>query len=217
MKKIKIYIISLFLEALLFFVFRTNKWHVSGLDKLQRATENNRPIMLCSWHARFLYAVYFFKKYKTPNLWAVSSTHEDSQIMAHFLNRSSIGLIRGSSTRGWDNVIKKMLVIFKQSNSIIAITNDGPKGPAQKAKLGSYKIAVKSNAQIISISCNSTKYWEARSWDKLRLPKPFGEIYIDFSDPMDVKDDIKKIDSADDLTLYLNNHLEKLDEKIACN
>ena len=71
--------------------------------------------------------------------------------------------------------------------------------------------------QIISISCNSTKYWEARSWDKLRLPKPFGKIYIDFSDPMDVKDDVKKIDSADDLTLYLNNHLEKLDEKIVCN
>jgi len=120
MKKIKIYIMSLFLEVVLFFVFRTNKWHVTGLDNLQRATKNKRPIMLCSWHARFLYAVYFFKKYKTPNLWAVSSTHEDSQIMAHFLSRSSIGLIRGSSTRGWDNVIKKMLAIFKKNNSIFS-------------------------------------------------------------------------------------------------
>ncbi len=206
---------SLFVEVIFFFIFRTNKWHVSGLENLQRAAKNKRPIMLCSWHARFLYAVYFFKKYKTPNLWAVSSTHEDSQIMAHFLNRSSIGLIRGSSTRGWDNVIKKMLAIFKKNDSIIAITNDGPKGPPQRAKLGSYKIAVRSNAQIIAISCNSTKYWEARSWDKLRLPKPFGEIYIDFSEPMDVEDGARKIDSADDLTVYLNKHLEKLDEKIA--
>ena len=205
---------SLFLEVILFFVFRTNKWHVSGLDNLQRAIKNKRPIMLCSWHARFLYAVYFFKTHKTPNLWAVSSTHEDSQIMAHFLNRSSIGLIRGSSTRGWDNVIKKMLAIFKKNNSIIAITNDGPKGPPQKAKLGSYKIAVRSNAQIIAISCNSTKYWEARSWDKLRLPKPFGEIYIDFAKPMDIEDDARKVDSADDLTVYLNKYLEKLDAKI---
>ena len=215
MKKIKLYILSLLLEAILFIVFRTNRWHVSGLDKLQRAIERNRPIMLCSWHARFLYAVYFFKKDKTSNLWAVSSTHEDSQIMAHFLNRSSIGLIKGSSTRGWDNVIKKMLRVFKKTNSIIAITNDGPKGPAREAKLGSYKIAVKSDAQIIAISCNSTRYWEARSWDKLRLPKPFGEIYIDFSDPMDVKGGVKNIDTADDLTVFLNNHLDKLDRNIS--
>ena len=94
--------------------------------------------------------------------------------MAHFLNRSSIGLIKGSSTRGWDNVIKKMLRLFKSNHSIIAITNDGPKGPPKKAKLGSYKIALKANAQIIAISCNSTSYWEAKSWDRLRLPKPFG-------------------------------------------
>ena len=135
--------------------------------------------------------------------------------MAHFLNRSSIGLIKGSSTRGWDNVIKKMLRVFKKTNSIIAITNDGPKGPAREAKLGSYKIAVKSDAQIIAISCNSTRYWEARSWDKLRLPKPFGEIYIDFSDPMDVKGGVKNIDTADDLTVFLNNHLDKLDRNIS--
>ena len=74
-----------------------------------------------------------------------------------------------------------MLKIFKKTDSIIAITNDGPKGPSRKAKLGSYKIALRSDAQIIAMSCNSTTYWEAGSWDRLRLPRPFGNIYIDFS------------------------------------
>ena len=214
MKKIKLYILSVLMELVFFIIFKTSRWHISGLDRLQRAVENDRPILLCSWHARFVYAVYFFKKHKTSNLWAVSSTHEDSQIMAHFLNRASIGLIRGSSTRGWDNVIKQMLKIFKKTDSIIAITNDGPKGPAREAKLGSYKIALRSDAQIIAMSCNSTTYWEAGSWDRLRLPKPFGNIYIDFSDPMEIDGSIKDVDSADDLTAFLNYHLEKLDEKV---
>jgi lysophospholipid acyltransferase (LPLAT)-like uncharacterized protein len=214
MKKIKLYILSIFMQWFLFIIFRTNKWHIKGMDKFERAINNNKPIMLCSWHARFLYAVYFFKKYKTQNIWAVSSTHEDSQIMAYFLKRASIKLIKGSSTRGWESVIKNMLKIFKNSSSIIAITNDGPKGPERSAKLGSYKIALKTGAQIISISCGSTKYWEIPSWDKLRLPKPFGEVYVEFSDPMEINKNACDINNADDLTLFLNNHLDALDNTI---
>ena len=214
MKRIKLYILSILLQWLLFVLFRTNTWHIKGLDKFERAINNDKPIMLCSWHARFLYAVYFFKKYKIQNIWAVSSTHEDSQIMAYFLKRAHIKLIKGSSTRGWENVIKKMFRVFKNSSSIIAITNDGPKGPERQAKLGSYKIALKTGAQIIAISCGSTKYWEMKSWDKLRLPKPFGKIYVEFSNPMKINEAAYDVNSADDLTLFLNNHLNTLDNAI---
>jgi len=214
MKKIKLYILSIFVQGVLFVLFRTNRWELRGLDLFQKAIDSKQPIMLCSWHARFLYAVYFFKKYQTQNIWAVSSTHEDSQIMAYFLKRASINLIKGSSTRGWDNVIKNMFRVFKNPNSIIAITNDGPKGPPRKAKLGSYKIALKADAQIIAISCGSTKYWEAKSWDRLRLPKPFGKIYIEFSNPMPIKQTMADINSADDLTVFLNQHLDALDNQI---
>ena len=144
MQKIKLYIFSLLLQIFLFIIFRTNKWVVTGLEDFKKSMESNQSIMLCSWHERFLYAVYFLKKYKINNVWAVSSTHPDSQIMAYFLQRSSFRLIKGSSTRGWENVIKQMLRVFRESNSIIAITNDGPKGPPKVAKLGAYKIAIKS-------------------------------------------------------------------------
>ena len=73
---------------------------------------------------------------------------------------------------------------------------------------------MKTGAQIIAISCNSTRFWEARSWDGLRLPKPFGKIYVDFSDPMDVKEAVNNIDNADALTIFLDDHLNQLDESI---
>ena len=212
MKKISLYILSFVLQIILYVIFRTNKWKIIGEEKFYNAIKTNKPIFLCTWHARFLYAIYFLKIKKTKNLWAISSTHSDSQIMAYFLNRSSFNLIRGSSTRGWDNVIKKMLKIFKDSSSIIAITNDGPRGPAQIAKYGSYKIAKKSNAQIISLFGGSTKFWEIKSWDKLRIPKPFGTIYMEFSETMKYDNDHNE--SAIMLTHFLNNNLEELDKKI---
>ena len=214
MSKIKIFLLSLLLHPILFILFRTNKWIIRGGEKLNNAMNSNASIMLCSWHERFLYAVYFLKKYKIKNVWAVSSTHQDSQIMARFLTRSSFNLIKGSSTRGWENVIKQMLKIFKESNSIIAITNDGPKGPPKQAKFGSYKIAIKSKAQIIAISCASTKFWTIQSWDRLRIPKPFGEIYIEFSKPMIINENIHDTTDANELTSFLNNHLKALDDKI---
>ena len=214
MNQIKIFLLSLLLHPVLFVLFRTNKWIIGGSNNLNDAMKFNSSIMLCSWHERFLYAVYFLKKYKIKNVWAVSSTHQDSQIMARFLTRSSFSLIKGSSTRGWDNVIKQMFKIFKESNSIIAITNDGPKGPPKQAKFGSYKIAIKSKAQIIAISCTSTKFWEIKSWDRLRIPKPFGEIHIEFSKPMSINKNIHDTTDASGLTSFLNSHLKALDDKI---
>ena len=196
----------------LFFVFRTSKWVIINENCFKKAKQNKQPILLCNWHARFLSAVYYLKLQKSSNIWAISSTHQDSEAMAYFLKRSNFNLIRGSSTRGWDNVIKKMIRLFKNYNNIIAITNDGPKGPPRIAKVGSYKIAKRYGAQIITISCASNKYWQLKSWDSLQIPKPFSTIYVKFSDPLNYSED--KEDNADLLTNFINMNLNNLDKYI---
>ena len=212
-KKIYLFCVSLFLEFFLFIIFKSNKIIINGEENLLTAYKNDSPVVLCSWHCRFLYAIYFMKHFK-HEITAISSTHEDSEIMAHILRRSKFKLIRGSSTRGWDNVIRKMIESLKTNSTIIAITNDGPKGPPREAKLGSYKIALQSNAQIITISSTSTKFWEVNSWDKLRIPKPFGTVYINISKPLNTNEDYKKIKDAKTLSQYLNDNLNELDETI---
>ena len=107
-----------------------------------------------------------------------------------------------------------MLTILKNSQSIVAITNDGPKGPPRVAKLESYRTAIKSRAQIIAISCNSTKFWQARSWDRLHIPKPFGTIHINFSEPMEIKENVKDVKNTDRLNDFLNSELDQLDQSL---
>ena len=74
-----------------------------------------------------------------------------------------------------------MLCVFKNNMSIIAMTNDGPKGPPLVAKRGSIKAAIKSKSQIIAVTGEAEKYWSLPSWDKTIIPKPFSTIHIQFS------------------------------------
>ena len=99
------------------------------------------------------------------------------------------------------NVLKKKL---EDSNSIIAITNDGPKGPPRIAKPGSVKLAVKQNANMITMTATASKFFELKSWDKLRIPKPFGTIDLHISAPLPLDED--KINEVGDVE-YLSNFM----------
>ena len=79
MKKIKQYFLSLLVQFVLCVLFKTNKWVVCGEAKLENALKVDRPLFLSTWHSRFLYGAYFLKLKKLNDLWAISSTHQDSQ------------------------------------------------------------------------------------------------------------------------------------------
>ena len=173
--------------------------------------KNLRPIFLCCWHSRFILVSYYFKRIK-QRLWAVSSTHRDSEIMARVLVGWGFKLIRGSSTRGWSNVIKKLVELFKKSDSIIAITNDGPKGPPQIAKRGSTLLAYKHDAQILSVSAVPSSFWTLKTWDSAIIPKPFSTIHVRFGDCfVGFK---KENAEVKEISEYINYNFNLLNEKL---
>ena len=178
--KIKIIFFSALLKLILNSIFITCRWKVVGLESFNNAIKKNKPILLCSWHEHLLCVARYFKN-NSLNLYGISSTHLDSEILAKILSSWKIKLIRGSSTRGWVSVLKKMLTVFKDPSSIIVLTNDGPKGPPKIAKEGSLSVAKKQGAQIVAISSYTNRSWRLNSWDKTLIPKPFSTIYINFS------------------------------------
>ena len=178
-QNLRIYFYYYFLKLLLFFVFLTCKWKVVGKDRLLNAVKKPQPVLLCLWHEQLVYVSRFFKN-SSLNFYGIISTHFDAEIFSRLLAAWNIKLIRGSSTRGWANVIKRMILVFKNPSSVVAVTNDGPKGPPKIAKEGSLSVAKKYNAQIISVAAKSSKYWRIGSWDKTFIPKPFSTIYLFF-------------------------------------
>ena len=167
-------------------IYKTNKFEVHGIEYFEKAKNKNQPILLCVWHGRMLYPIFYVIKNKI-NAWALASPHKDGALMGNILSKWGIKIIKGSSNKQSENAIQNMHKIFKSDNkAIIAITNDGPKGPRHQAKIKSLEIAKQYNAQIITISGDSTKKWIFNTWDKFYLPKPFGKIIINIAPVYDI-------------------------------
>ena len=209
-KKIKITLTSFFGQWLFQLLFKLNKIEVKGEENLINLINSGRPIMVCVWHGRLIFPSWYLRL-KTTNVHAIASRHTDAEIMARILQRWGYGLIRGSTRKGGKAVVQKMADVFKNAG-IIAVTNDGPKGPPRIAKAGSTGLALKYNVQIVTITGSATKFWQMKSWDRSMLPKPFGTIHIIVSPPLDISE---KPDTTDEevklLSDFMNQYQDEAD------
>ena len=186
-------------------LFFLNKVSIKGEKNLLKLIKSGDPVMLCVWHGRLIFPSWYLRHHTT--LYIISSRHPDSQLLAHVLNNWGYGLIRGSTNKGGVRVIKEMTNIFKDGG-IIAVTNDGPKGPARIAKSGSIALAIKNNVKIITVTGSATKYWQIKSWDRFMLPKPFGKIQIVVSAPLEITENPSTSEEEVQLLTNFINHFQ---------
>jgi hypothetical protein len=211
LKNLKNWLLKTILHVGLNSILVTCKWQTCNLEAFESAKKTKKPIFLCCWHSRFILIASYFKKIKLP-IWSVSSTHKDSEMMAGVLESWGLRLVRGSSTRGWNHVLKQLIKLFKQDSSIIAVTNDGPKGPPMVAKKGSVVLALKNKVQIIAVSGEVSRYWKLPSWDGTIIPKPFSTIYIQFAEPLNYYESLegREVEIISD---YISNNYNDLNNK----
>ena len=213
--KLKAFLLSLLGRWIFQLLFFLNKVSVTGEENLLNLIKSGKPIMLCVWHGRLLFPSWYIRHHTTLHI--ISSKHADSEILAHILRKWGYGLIRGSTNKGGMNVIKEMTKIFRKGG-MIAVTNDGPKGPARIAKSGSIGLAIKNNVKIISVTGSATKYWQVKSWDRFMLPKPFGKIQIVVSAPMDIPEQLstseEEVRFLSEFINYYQNKADRLTGKI---
>jgi hypothetical protein len=191
-------------------LFLLNKVKIHGEDNLLQLAKAGKPIMVCVWHGRLLFPSWYIRL-KMTNLHAIASRHSDAEIMARILKHWGYNLIRGSTRKGGKAVVQKMADVFK-NGGIVAVTNDGPKGPPKIAKAGSTGLAIKYNVNMITITGSATKYWQMKSWDKFMLPKPFGRIDILVAPPLQI--DIPPANNEEEIKLlsdYMNHYQDEVD------
>jgi len=205
MKNIKHYIYKVLTRIVINFVYRTVSISVSGERNILPYLTGNKPFLLCVWHGKMLFPIFYLKQ-KKLGVWAVASQHRDAQIMASFLKSWNHKIISGSSTRGGSQAIASMKAAFN-SNEAVAVTIDGPKGPPFVCKPGSLMTAKSSNVDVICVSGTSSSYWTASSWDRFTFPKPFSRVVINFSTPI-VPNQMP--DSPEESVRMVSDHLNQL-------
>lgn len=191
------------LPTILNLLVRTLKINIENEQSLQ--TENS---VLMFWHGKML-AGWWLRK--NQNCYAVVSQSKDGEILSRLLKKWNYQLIRGSSSKDSKEVMKEMVDILKNGYSL-AITPDGPRGPANKMKIGGLIAAVRSNRPIVLCGISYKKKRILNSWDRFELPKMFSDVRIKLSEPKLIPSGLSKED-YENIRQQLENELNALSKE----
>jgi lysophospholipid acyltransferase (LPLAT)-like uncharacterized protein len=104
------------------------------------------------------------------------------EIIARVVERFGLRTIRGSTTRG---AARALLGIVREleTGSEVAVTPDGPRGPARKFATGALIAAQRVGVPIVGIGIAADRAWRLKSWDSFMIPKPFSRVHIVYTSP----------------------------------
>lgn len=153
------------------FCTRTSTWQYEGMDDLKAALADG-PVLVMTWHSRS----------------AMGSIHWPSDVapLAALHNTSPIGRVTGAQQRAAG--LKPIKMSHKMSNVAasrailksvkggmsMALTGDGPKGPARALKDAPLEWARVTGIPIFCYAYSMARGRRLGSWDRMLLPKSFG-------------------------------------------
>ena len=154
--------------------------------------------VIASWHGDLLMQPFVYRKWrKIPKSVIMISEHFDGEIIAKIVAYFGLETIRGSTRRGAARVLMQAIKKVKKEGYDLGITPDGPKGPRYKVSEGIVIVSQKADKNIVLFNCVPSSYWQAASWDKFVIPKPFSHLEFYVSEPFKVTDlsmeDAKKV------------------------
>ncbi len=177
---------------------RTTRWRYEGMDELKDALAQG-PVLVLTWHSRSI----------------MGSMHWPSDVapLSTLYDKSPIGRVSGAvqrraglrpiemSSRDSNLVASRKILRRVKEGVSIAMTGDGPLGPARQLKDAPLEWARVTGMPIFCYAFSTTKGRRAKSWDKLLVPKTFGKgvcIFRRFD-----ADVPRKLDTADREALRL--------------
>jgi lysophospholipid acyltransferase (LPLAT)-like uncharacterized protein len=186
---------TMFIRAL------ASTWRVrfANPEVTQALGDKRQPFIYVLWHGELL-----------PLLWAhrgrgvaiMISEHSDGEIVARVAHRLGYRTVRGSTSRGAARALLSACREIENGNCL-AVTPDGPRGPARSVAPGAAIIAQRTNAPIVPVSATASSAWRLNSWDRFMIPRPFATITVGYGDPVHVSAASLR-DAADETRLVVD-------------
>jgi lysophospholipid acyltransferase (LPLAT)-like uncharacterized protein len=161
---------------------RTWRIRVVNGDYVRDLRQGKHAFIFALWHGHLLPLLWHHRQ---EGVLVLISEHRDGELVARAAQSLGYGLIRGSSTRGADRALIS-LVRELQAGHEVAITPDGPRGPARSFASGALVAAQRSDSFILPVSASADRAWRLRSWDRFMIPKPFARVTVAYGSPAKV-------------------------------
>jgi lysophospholipid acyltransferase (LPLAT)-like uncharacterized protein len=155
---------------------RTWRIRVIGDEGLNAERRARRPVIFVLWHGQMLPLLYH---HRNQAVRVLISEHRDGELIARTALALGFGTVRGSSTRGSGRALLG-LVREVEGGRDIAMTPDGPRGPAKSFAPGALVVAQRTGALIVPVTAAAKSAWHLKSWDRFMIPKPFARVVISY-------------------------------------
>lgn len=163
--------------------YATLRWTREGQDKARQVWAMEGGAILCFWHARIpLSPRCWPQSPERQEMRALISRSADGEFIALTVQKIGFPAIRGSSKKGTDPGKNKHgeqafrdMIKWVKGGGGVAITPDGPRGPAEIMQLGAPTLARVTGAPVIFCGLASKPAVRIGSWDRTLIPLPFSK------------------------------------------
>jgi lysophospholipid acyltransferase (LPLAT)-like uncharacterized protein len=186
-------------------VIATLRWRRENEAPARVALDGPEGLIALFWHGRIVPAIACRPILKGKPRTVMISLSPDGEFIALAAERLRIPTIRGSSGRGSPGrggaANKGGAVAFRQAMQVLAsggvmiMTPDGPRGPNEVMQLGPVQMARASGRPAFLMGLAVRPAIRLGSWDRGRVPLPFGRAALVLAGPLSVDAD------ADDAAL----------------
>lgn len=155
-----------------------------GREPVDKLRSEGKSFIYGLWHTNVILTPYLLRKEK---FFGLVSKSKDGEMITRVLRHFNNDAIRGSSSKGGVQGLRNIIKTLQKGHTI-AITPDGPRGPALELKEGIIYAARASGVPIIPFYYAATSQWVLhKSWDEHIIPKPFSTLIISYGPPIDIQ------------------------------
>jgi lysophospholipid acyltransferase (LPLAT)-like uncharacterized protein len=160
----------------------TWRYHITNAAPWRELRVRRQPFIFAFWHGTMLPLVWTHRGEGVP---VVISEHRDGEIIARIVEKFGFRTIRGSSSRG---AARALIAIVREleRGGEVAVTPDGPRGPARRFASGALVAAQRVGVPIVGVAVAASSAWRLDSWDRFMIPKPFSRVRIAYTMPTTV-------------------------------
>jgi lysophospholipid acyltransferase (LPLAT)-like uncharacterized protein len=152
----------------------TWRTRTSGGEIVAALRAARQPIVFTLWHGQMLPLLWH---HRGEGIAVLISEHRDGEVIARIASALGFRTVRGSTYRGADRALVGLVRELRAGHDV-AVTPDGPRGPAGRFAPGALVAAQRAGAPLVSVGVAATRAWRLRSWDAFMIPKPFARVDI---------------------------------------
>lgn len=153
---------------------------VSHDEQVRRLRAGNARFILVLWHGHQLPLLHH---HRGDRIAILISEHGDGEIIARIAHGLGYSTVRGSTSRGAARALLGLAGALTNGHDL-AITPDGPRGPAKTIAPGALIVAQRTGAPLVAIAASASSAWRLGSWDSFMIPRPFARVRVAYSEPV---------------------------------